>query len=353
MKRIVLMLGISAIVCFTGGTAAFARRADKQPFAIERYKKVILAKGRVYMSDGQGVAAPFRGALLAGVLSTPSEIEQFPAYSGVYVEDIPEPGGDIRPVGNQFQFCWDIAAGNMMSLNVINEWLGGVLQFTLMDIPLHWLTASSAVREIDLPDAYAVSGIFPLFNFFLISPNELRSRVFFDVIALDERAFTLYIAYEGRMTVREFDRTINDRLITLWKNSQWQSLSHDERRHMEEAEWKATDSFPIDFEGPFWVIAIGEQRYLLSEVKDTLYRIDEQGLTPVLHLPAQTDDEAQTHAHRVFIVDKDRQQLSFVIPSLAESASPTVITIGGTTTMPQGLEPALRSMLERYGKEKK
>ena len=350
MKRIVLMMGIWGIVCFTGLPVVFgARRAELQPFPIERYKKAVITDGRVYMSDGQGVTAPFGGTLLMGALTAPSVVKMFPSYAGVFVEDIPEDGGNIRPISNHFQFCWDISAGHIMSLNIINYWLGGnAPEFTLTDIPLHWLTASSAIRMDEPLETYGVSWISTLYDLFFIVP---RSLVFFDVIALDEKAFTLYTTYDGQLTVREFDRTVNDRIDMLWETNQWQNLPQDERDRLEEAEWKEIGSFPIDFEGPFWVIALGEQRYLLSEVKDTVSRVDKQGLTPVLHLPAHTDAEAQMNAHRVFIVDKDREQLSFVIPSLAESASPTVITIGDTTTMPQGLEPALRSMLEIYGKD--
>ncbi len=348
MKRIICIFSLCGMLVAIEHLMAFGavRRAEIQPFPIERYKKVILDDGRLYMSNGQGLLSPYYGMLFVGTLAAPPAVEMFPAYSGVYVEDLAPEGGSMIPIGNHFPFCWDIAAGNMLSLNIIDDLLGGGgPEFAVMSIPLNWLTASSIPQDIRYPlDTYGLSEPYPLFRLFSLSSNEQRARVFFDLMTYHERELMLYLAYDGTLHIRKFHQDVQAEL-----RRRWDELSNDEYHRLSDAEWKEVESFPIDFEGPFWVIPLGTQRYVLSEVKDTVYRLDADGLTPVLHLPVQ---EAQRKASRIFVIDKDREQLSFFLPAFPDPTSPTMITIGAASTKHQDLEPALRSLLDMYGEKK-
>ncbi len=348
MERFLWTLNILILIAYFGSTETFGgQRSEIPQFPIERYTKAIISSGTLYINQGQQIPSPHYGTLLTVPLTGAHIPESYPSYSGVYVEDWLAHEKRMISAENQFQFCWDIVAGEVIMLNIIETWMGNIPQFTLMSIPLEWLTASTTLRENYPLETYGVSGVFPLDNLFGGGRTlEQRTRVFFDVIAVGPMDFRLYISNQGTMSVWKFDQDVNSQLKALHSDE----IAPQELLKILSDEWKEITRFSLEFEGPFRVTHIGGQTYILSEAQDTLYQIQNSQLTRVLSLPHPPKTPNRPESKMVFIMDKDREQLIFLTPSFTYY-SPTIITVGSPSSERDGLEQALRSGLESlYGK---
>ncbi|MBN1551526.1 hypothetical protein JW979_08655 [bacterium] len=350
MERFLWTLNILICIACFGTIETFGgQRSEIPQFPIERYTKAIISNDTLYINQGQQIPSPHYGTLLTVPLTGAHIPERYPSYSGVYVEDWLAHEKSMISAENQFQFCWDIVAGEVIMLNIIETWMGNIPQFTVMSIPLEWLTASTTLQENYPLETYGVSGVFPLDNLFGGGRTlEQRTRVFFDVIAVGPMDFRLYISNQGTMSVWKFDQDVNNQLKALHPKE----IAPQELLNMLSDEWKEVTRFSLEFEGPFRATHIGGQTYILSETEDTLYQIQDSQLIPILSLPHPPKASNAPEPEMVFIVDNDREQFIFFTPSFT-GHSPTIITVGSPSSEREGLEQALRSVLESPGRKER
>lgn len=344
MRNNLCVFSVCGIVLFVLGTNAWCgQRSTAQHFSLERYRKFIVTGNKLYNGHGQGMNTPYNGTLTVIPLESPTEHEKYPSYSGVYVEDWSEEKDSLISLSGQFQFCWDITNSTMYSLNIIERWLGGKPEFALMAIPLEWLRDSTSFRDIEPLESYGVSTLFPLYRHFSLNPFEQRSRVFFDILAVESQEYQLYISYEGYMSVRIFSPETQRFL-----DEHWNELSFEKRHQMLEDEWKETDRFSIEFDGPFWVFHIKQQIYIFSEVARRIYQRSESGLQLVVELPPLSELSERSLFDTAFVVDKDTGEALFFLPSYKQSKELTVLSVGGSHSQRQDILPALKAALELY-----
>jgi hypothetical protein len=335
----ITMLNLLGILIYMGTGVFAASHSEYQPFLLEQYTKAIMSGNRLYIADGQDILFPYGGRLAVVALAGEHPPQQFPAYTGVFVEEYPETTDKPVPIGNQYQFCWDIVNGQLFSINITKHW-NGFPQCELMGISLDWIQGSANLREID-PFTYHISYIHPLDKLLTSTFIQKRFWIFFDVAAFKEQAFHLYIASQGALTVWNFNKEMHEFLRTDRRG-----MSDEEIARAREKTWQEMTSVPIEFEGPFRVICLGKKTYIFSELVRTIYLFEGERLTPLITLPPLPEDDTRGAFDHLFIVDKDHDQALFFVPSAEQPDMPGVITIGATGSLQDGLDPALRSALD-------
>jgi hypothetical protein len=265
--------------------------------------------------------------------------------SGVYVEEPswePFEGSTEmlligKPVANQFPFCWDITRNSFLSLNIVEIFpLGGpffkLISIPFQHVPLPVEEGNQILQTNRSQSEHVISGMtFPLFRLFLAGGIERRSKVFFDISAFNDDAFYLYITYQGKMTIWNYNKEAKDF----------------------EDEWSQIQELPIEFEGPFRLIQLGETTYIFSESTGTFYLLEGDRLQPAGQLPEHLVKSQPKRGSKGFLIDKDRQEVLFYGPDGTFFAPLQNITgrsmLDAEPDRARRVSRALRSALDVYG----
>ncbi len=344
MKRFFVFLNV-CLVCINMANIIYAdqlntNRPTIQPFQIGQYKKAIVSDNILYMNDAQHVSKPNHGSLIIVPLSQSEQPQKIRSYFGVNVS-----GGSLYPY-RTLPFCWDIVEPYFLAIESDDLPFKHPM-FALVRMPLRDIPQLLNLHETkqDLFQAYGLSNLYPLADLFDFAPVPDRMRMFFDLLPLDHETFHLYLAFDGMMTVWENDKDVHATMLT----TDWNAVKDPfALQKIQEKSWFKRQSFPVDFEGPFWVFQIREQTYLFSEVVRQIYRIGEQELLPIAELPPLLELSERSLLDMAFVVDKDTDEALFFLPSLDQPEDPTLLSIGGSHSQRRDILPALKTALELY-----
>lgn len=336
-------------LCFFSSTTMAeppSSRFGAQRFQLTRCHKAVISGQTLYMNTAPLVREEHQGRLIRVPLSGHPDSQSLWNYVGVYAVGWSESERRVVDLGNQYPFCWDIAGQDMVAIDIKDGWMRGGPFFVLARIPLADIPVLQE-RIMDFGEAFlgknALSNMHPLEYLFRATPDDQRSRVFFDIVPYDRQTFHLYIAYEGTLTIWDYDPAVNELLRAFWRRNV--SLSNEEWLDAKEKSWAQIRSVPVEFEGPFRVIRLNETIYIFSEHLRTVYRCEGEQLVPLIHLPPLPEQKSSTGLEQVFIVDKDHQRVIFWVPSAEHPDTPDVITLGDAASLPDTLVPAVQAAM--------
>ena len=324
-------------------------RFDDQRFPVNDYQKAVISGQTLYMNTAPYTSEKHQGHLISVPLSSPHDPQYLWDYVGVHASKWSEREQRRVSASDQYAFCWDIAEQDLLAINIEGSWRQGGPFFVLVRMPLADI---AVLREkiLEAGEAFlgksGLSNIHPLARLFQssLAPRDQRSRVFFDIVPFDRKTYHLYIAYEGTMTVWDYDPDANEILRAQW--GKLSTLSNAEYLDAKKKSWRQIRSVPVEFEGPFRVIRLNDTIYIFSEHLRTVYRYEGDKLVPLIHLPPLPEADSSTGLEQVFVVDKDQQRVIFWIPSAEHPDDPDVMTLGRSASLPEELVPAVKEAMK-------
>ncbi len=300
--------------------------SSEQAYNRGHYQKAIISQGNLYLCDGFGEPLGYNASLTSIKIGDTSSLKKTPIYTGIR-----------HHVKHPFPFRWDIQKDFFFSI-AVNEY-GLYPGHELVRYPLIKLEEidEGIKKNIPIPfneplEEYIIGNL-RVIQFAGLGVGGYQGHVFFDFLVTEKNEFQLYVTSKGEISLfraKGFSRE-------YWRKDLIKS-----------------QSWPIDFTGPFWIAQLGQRIYLFSEDQQSIYRLESGGFVPFLHLPTDNTEHTSERAfEHLFIIDKDNEQLIFFSPPFTQSASSTAIILGDIPIVRQEIAPALRSALSVYGMEKR